>query len=373
MKNILFAFTLHAALMTCLCPVFAQTAEQNTYARYMKTGSEQMKTGDYQAARASFEQALRYNDSAFDVHLGLGVAYFNLQDDKYAERELSKAAEISPKTSAAYQYLGELYYRKDDLETAAMYWEKAVALNPSATDIRARLDRIRREHKTEMNFNRDVSSHFLVKFEGREQIEAGRIISRILEDAYGELGRALSYYPDKEIQVILYSGQQFQEVTDAPGWSGGIYDGKIRIPIGGIEQETPGLRKLLYHEYTHAVVRAIAPRCPTWLNEGLAQYIEGRQIDSRQRDILRKIVQAGKIPSLANMEGSFMGLGGSQAQYAYLFSLSSVSYMIDSFGMYRVKGVLNELARGIDTNSSLSNGIQVSYEEFERGWKRSLE
>jgi len=73
------------------------------------------------------------------------------------------------------------------------------------------------------------------------------------------------------------------------------------------------------------------------------------------------------------MEGSFMGLGGSQAQYAYLFSLSSVSYMIDSFGMYRVKGVLNELARGIDTNSSLSNGIQVSYEEFERGWKRSLE
>ena len=58
------------------------------------------------------------------------------------------------------------------------------------------------------------------------------------------VGRGLSYYPDHEIQVILYSGQQFQEVTDAPGWSGGIYDGKIRIPIGGIEQETPGLRRL---------------------------------------------------------------------------------------------------------------------------------
>ena len=339
----------------------------------MKAGSEQLTAGDYQSARASFEQALKYNNSAFDVHLGLGVAYFNLQDDKYAERELSKAAEINTKTAAAYQYLGELYYRKDDLEAAAMYWEKAVALNPSATDIRARLERIRREHKTEKNFNRDVSSHFLVKFEGREQIKAGRIVSRILEDAYGKLGRALFYYPDKEIQVILYSGQQFQEVTDAPGWSGGIYDGKIRIPIGGIEEETPGLRRLLYHEYTHAIVRVITPRCPTWLNEGLAQYFEGRQIDSRQREILKKIELSGKLPSLTNLEGSFMGLGGSQAQYAYLFSLSSVSYMIDSFGMYRVKGVLDELARGADTNNSLSNGILVSYEDFERGWKRSLE
>jgi tetratricopeptide (TPR) repeat protein len=373
MNKILFAITLHAALTTCLCPVFAQTTEQNTYVHYMKSGSEQMKAGDYQAARASFEQALRYNDSAFDAHLGLGVAYFHLQDDKYAERELSKAAGINPKTSAAYQYLGELYYRNDDLETAAMYWEKAVALNPSATDIRARLDRIRKEHKAEKNFNRDVSSHFLVKFEGREKIEAGRIVSRILEDAYGELGRALSDYPEQEIQVILYSEQQFQEVTDAPGWSGGIYDGKIRIPIGGIEQETPGLRKLLYHEYTHVVVRAITPRCPTWLNEGLAQYFEGRQIDSRQREILRKIAQAGKLPLLANLEGSFMGLGGIQAQYAYLFSLSSVSYMIDSFGLYRVKGMLDELARGVDTNSSMSNGILVTDEDFERGWKKSLE
>lgn len=352
---------------------FAQTAEQNTYARSMKTGMEQMKAGDYQAARESFEQALRYNDAAFDGHLGLGIAYFHLRDDTYAERELTRAAELNPKAATTFQFLGELFYRKDELEIAASYWEKAVALNPSATDIRARLDRIRKEHKAEKDFTRDVTSHFLTKYEGREKIEAGRIVLRILEDAYGEVGRALSYYPDREIQVILYSGQQFQDVTDAPGWSGGVYDGKIRIPVGGIEQETTGLRKLLYHEYTHAVVRAITSRCPTWLNEGLAQYFEGRQIDARQREALKKIVQAGKLPALSSLEGSFIGLGGNQAQYAYVFSLSSVSYMVDSFGMYRVKGVLDELAAGSDTGKAISNGIMLSYDEFERGWKRSLE
>lgn len=352
---------------------YAQTTEQNTAARHLKTGMDQMKAVDYQAARESFEQALRYDDSSAAAHLGLGVIYFHLRDDRYAERELTRAAELSPKDATAYQVLGELFYRKDDLDTAASYWEKAVALNPGAADIRARLERIRKEHRTEKDFNRDVTSHFLIKYEGREKIEAGKIILRILEDAYGEVGRGLSYYPDRELQVILYSGRQFQEVTDAPGWSGGIYDGKIRIPIGGIEQETPGLRRLLYHEYTHAVVRSITPRCPTWLNEGLAQFFEGDELDNRKKEALKRVAQAGKLPSLVELEGSFMGLGTTQAQYAYLFSLSSVRYMVDSFGMYRVKTVLEELGKGADTGTAVSSGIMLSYEEFDRGWKRSLE
>jgi tetratricopeptide (TPR) repeat protein len=360
-------------LLLTAATALAQTVGQNAYARSMRTGSEQMKAGDYQAARDSFEQALEHNDSASEGHLGLGIAYFHLRDDRYAEMELSKALELNPKESKAYQFLGELYYRKDDLETAVSYWEKAVELNPSVTDLRARLDRIRKENKAEKDFNRDVTSHFLTKYEGREKIEAGRIVLRILEDAYSEVGRSLSYYPEQEIQVILYSGQQFKEVTEAPGWSGGLFDGKIRLPIGGIEKETPGLRSLLFHEYTHAVVRAITLRCPTWLNEGLAQYFEGRQIDSHQQEALKKFAQAGKLPLLTNLEGSFTGLGTSQAQAAYLFSLSSVRYMIDSFGMYRVKDVLDGLARGADTGKAISSGIMVSYEEFQRGWQRSLE
>jgi Tfp pilus assembly protein PilF len=40
-------------------PVFAQTAERNTAARYINSGMEQIKAKEYQAARESFEQALR--------------------------------------------------------------------------------------------------------------------------------------------------------------------------------------------------------------------------------------------------------------------------------------------------------------------------
>lgn len=351
----------------------AQTAEQNTYVRLVNKGSEQLKAGDYPAAKESFSEALRYYDTDAAGHLGLGLVYFHLRDDGSAERELLQAFTLDPKASNPYQWLGELYYRKDDLEMAVQYWEKAVALNPSAEALRTRLERIRKEHKAEKDFKHDITSHFQIKYEGREKIEAGRIILRILEDAYGQVGRGLAAYPDREIQVILYSSQQFQEVTDAPGWSGGVYDGKIRIPIGGIEKETPGLRRLLLHEYTHAVVRSLSQRCPTWLNEGLAQYFEGRTIEPVQRDALRKIAQTGKLPSLTGLEGSFTGLNDNQAMFAYIFSLSAVRYLVENFGMYRVRNILEELAAGGDTGRAIDRAISISYEEFDRGWKRSLE
>jgi hypothetical protein len=41
--------------------------------------------------------------------------------------------------------------------------------------------------------------------------------------------------------------------------------------------------------------------------------------------------------------------------------------------MYRIRSVLDELATGASNSAAISNGIKLSYEEFERGWKRSLE
>ena len=238
------------------------TTDINTYNRFMKRGSEQFQAGDYPAARDAFNEALGYHEAGAQGHLGLGLAYFHLHEDKYAERELSRAAALDPAAGEAYQWLGELSYRNDDLETAVKYWEKALELNPAGKVVRARLERVRKEHVTEKDFSRDVTSHFLVKYEGREKIEAGRIILRLLEEAYGEVGRSLSSYPDREIQVILYSSQQFQEVTDAPGWSGGIYDGKIRIPIGGIETGDAGPAKASLsrvHPCRRACTRAALP------------------------------------------------------------------------------------------------------------------
>lgn len=378
MKFLLYILSCALAAFTLFLgspePAYAQSAEQNTYQRLVRTGSDRLGQGDARGARDAFEESLRYVDNDAASYMGLAIANYHLREDRETERALRRALELDPRLKMAYQVLGDVAQRRDDLETAAANWEKALEIDPSDGALRARLERIRREHRTEKDFNHEVASHFSIKYEGREKIEAGRIVLRILEDAYGEVGRALSYYPDREIAVILYSNQQFQDVTDAPGWSGGIFDGKIRIPIGGIEHETPGLRRLLLHEYTHAVVRAITPRrVPTWLNEGLAQYFEGRELGTHQQELLRHLNKSGKVPSLADMEGSFLGLSGPQASFAYLLSLTAVRHMVDRYGMYRAKMVLEELASGADPSRAISNALLLSLPEFERGWKRSME
>jgi Tfp pilus assembly protein PilF len=373
---------LRAALLLLLCILAAAAArngtaasspELNTYRRYVEAGAELLRRGDYRSARSAFDEALRYVDDDAAAHLGRGIASLHLRDDVSAERSLRQAAELDPREKEAFVLLGELAQRRDDLEAADGFWGRALDIDPADAMLRARLERIRREHRTEKEFNRDLTGHFSVKYEGRERIDTGRIVLRVLEEAYGEVGRALSCYPDREIGVILYSDQQFREVTDAPGWSGGVYDGKIRIPIGGIDQETPALRRLLFHEYTHAAVRMLTPRVPAWLNEGLAQHFEGRVSADAARRMLRTARQSGSLPPLSLREGSFQGLSEAQAGQAYLVSLSAVQYMIDQFGMYRVRMVLDELGAGADTDRAIHNALLVTFDDFERGWRRSLE
>ena len=351
---------------------FAQSADAS-HRRLVEAGSQHLAAGDHRGARDAFEQALSIQETDAAAHLGLGIANSRLGDDRAAETALRRAIELQPGDKRAYELLGALLYRRDDLGAAIAHWEKALELVPSDAALGSLLERRRREYRTEKAFHRDGTSLFSIKYEGREQTDIGRIVLRILEDAHGEIGRALSWFPQQEVAVILYSRRQFREVTEAPGWSGGLYDGKIRIPVARIAHESPALRRLLFHEYTHAVVHSISGRAPTWLNEGLAQHFEGREIDARQREVLRLAASKGKLPSLQDLESAFRGLNGDQASFAYLLSLSAVRYLVDHFGIHRIRSLLDDLATGADTAGAVRKVFHVSYEDLDRGWARSIE
>ena len=79
----------------------------------------------------------------------------------------------------------------------------------------------------------------------------------------------------RRIDVVLYSPEQFKTVTRLPAWAVGIYDGRIKVPLGGTSASADDLERVLEHELVHAIVAAIAgPTVPAWLNEGLATALE---------------------------------------------------------------------------------------------------
>src|SRR5258707_15353917 len=98
----------------------------------------------------------------------------------------------------------------------------------------------------------------------------------------------LNYTPPEPIGVILYTRQAFADITRAPGWAGALNDGRIRVPVQGLTQLTPELSRVLKHELTHSFVRQKThPAAPTWLQEGLAQWMEGKRSGASAGLLLR--------------------------------------------------------------------------------------
>jgi tetratricopeptide (TPR) repeat protein len=272
-----------------------------------------------------------------------------------------------------YTSLGKEHYRRGSLEEAIDYFEKALALDPRDKNLRKALKRLKREHDMEAGFRRNEGSHFIVGFEGGENAEAGYLIGLLLEEAYFKVGADLGYYPEDMIGAVLYSKEQFRDTTRSPSWVGALYDGRIKIPAGGITERTEVLEKVIFHEYTHAVVHRLSRgRAPMWLNEGMAQYEEGKRT-SPYAGVLKGIVENNRV-SLRALEGSFMGLSGKEAEASYLLSLSATEYIINNFGpaIYAVKSIFEGLGEGLTLEEAISSAIYISYEVFEESWLQSL-
>ena len=84
----------------------------------------------------------------------------------------------------------------------------------------------------------------------------------------------------KSVPVVLYTREQFRDITRSPEWAAAAYDGIIRVPMRGAGEKGEDLDRVLAHEFSHALIRSLATRnLPTWLNEGLASVLESDDLD----------------------------------------------------------------------------------------------
>ena len=95
------------------------------------------------------------------------------------------------------------------------------------------LDAWRKEANLHSGFHRKLGNHFTVLFEGPAEADLADRAVAILEGAYRRIGTALSTYPTGRITVVLYTREQFRDITQSPDWAGGAFDGRIRVPVQG--------------------------------------------------------------------------------------------------------------------------------------------
>jgi tetratricopeptide (TPR) repeat protein len=328
----------------------------------------------FEAAAVQYEAAIALLPEEAEFHMGLGWAFLGLQEPDRAVEALRRARNLNPNEVRVYRLLGEAYYHRGDMAAAVMAWEEGLRLRPGDQELEGLVTKAEGERRVYEEYERRPGHHFTLRYVGEVQEELGKEILAILERAYEEVGYNLNHYPRHEVQVVVYSDEDFVAVTDLPSWVGGVFDergGRIRIPVRGIQQ-TVDLRALLYHEYTHVVIRGVTGgRVPTWLNEGLA-LIEQRSAMDGEVEMVRQLAVKGELPSLGTLNDSFVGLSSSDARVNYAVSYVATRYLADRWSLWDIQRLLHRLGDGVPFDGALEEVTRLTLADFEQEWRESL-
>ena len=338
-------------------------AQQRSAAQLSRTGWDALNSGRLQDAAAAFDEALGSGPQQSSILLGAGVTARLQGRNEDARRFLVDALKFEPGLSPASLLLGSILYQAGDLDGAIDTYQRALALDPKNPQLSRQLDAWRKEADLHSGFRQTLGDHFTVMFEGPAEAELADRAVTVLEAAYWRIGTALSTYPAGVITVILYTRDQFRDITRSPEWAGGSFDGRIRVPVQGALQNSAEFQRVLAHEFTHALIQSVAARgVPTWLHEGLADCLDGGDVHRKEQQVRQA---EARVP-LARLEGSFSDLTTKEATLAYAESAVAVHTLLDDVGAAAVVSLLGDLGRGVPLATAFERNTLQSYAEFQK-------
>ncbi|MBY0494978.1 MAG: tetratricopeptide repeat protein [Cyanobacteria bacterium] len=328
-----------------------------------QAGWAAIKAGNHKAAAEAFAEATKLEPKNASLWLGAGYTEFLLRHDAEAKAYLQRALDLDPKLSLARAQLAQVVKRQGDLAEAIRLYEIVATELPDEKGVADTLDRWKRERELHERMRVEVGDHFTVSFEGPEDAEMAAQALESLNRAFWRITDVFGTFPARKIPVVLYSGEQFRDITRSPQWAAAAFDGIIRVPMRGAGEKGEDLDRVLAHEFSHAMIRSLATRgLPTWLNEGLASALEAPD-DLSWTD--KTMATVAKAPSLAVLSTSFARLNGRDAQVAYAASTRAAKRLLDEAGGVAIANLLRDLGDGKEFEAAFLHRIQKSLVDFE--------
>ena len=337
---------------------FAQADPRTALAE--TAGWDALSKGDAQTAAGHFRAALAGDPRNAGLHLGAALAAYLERRDDDARASAERALALDPTLIEARALLGRVQYRLGDVTAAIAALEVVVGAAPGDLAARATLERWRRELELHDRMQQAIGAHFTVAFEGPSEEALANAALASLDRAYWRIGAILGVFPNEAVPVVLYTADQFRDITRSPFWAAGAYDGTIRVPMLGALQKGAELDRVLAHEFTHALIRAMAPRgVPMWLNEGLASALEADDMAWAEQRLSNRTA----VP-LQALQSGFGRLDGAQAEVAYATSALAVRRLIDQAGGAAVANLLRDLGAGVDIETAFLHRIQRTFTDW---------
>jgi tetratricopeptide (TPR) repeat protein len=334
-------------------------------AGYFQAGRHEEEAGHRQQAQSYLQHALGLTPDNATILTHYAAVLLQGGNYRQAMEAAQRATRLSPDSPDAFTVLGFAQFMSDRSQEAVRSWKRSLQLRPDAT-VQQYLAKAQREVAAEADFSLSETGHFTLHYEGHQTSdEFRRQLLQALDTDYNDLSSQLDAQLRYSIPVVLYTEQEFFDVTQAPGWTNAINDGKLRIPVSGLTEMTPELARVLKHELAHSFINQLsAGRCPQWLHEGIAQLLEPRSAAPFGRRLGQLMSQHQALP-FNMLEGSFIRFTTPEARLAYDESLATAEYVRDTYGMDDLVRILRRIAEGSSTEAALRATIHTDYAGLE--------
>lgn len=166
----------------------------------------------------------------------------------------------------------------------------------------------------------------------------------------------------------LIDAEEFYAVTQLPSWTNAMFfRSQLVIPIDTTRNlDRKELERSLRHEYFHAVINALSDgKCPGWLDEGLAQLIEGNAHPQLWLALSDYIKKNQEMVPFDRLSRGFTKLPTEMVAPAYGQSLVAASMVESQFGLGAVRTFLEKLRSGIVANDAFRSAFGIPFAAFQ--------
>lgn len=188
-----------------------------------------------------------------------------------------------------------------------------------------------------------------------------------LRETYEELSTLLGEEVPVSTTIHILDEKAFFKVTGAPKWANALFIGNrilIPVPEDGVDIES--IKRSARHEFTHAILnKAAGSLLPGYIDEGLAQWMEGKPLPVLNQILLKWLKKNDPI-SLSLLQGGFTRLSTEKVAPAYAQSLYAVQLLLRDHGFGAFEVFFKSLKRGMSKNDAFKSAFKQSEKEFEK-------
>ena len=230
-------------------------------------------------------------------------------------------------------------WRSDDSPAALEFWRASLDIAPSP-EVEKLYRQVERESKNDQSKERLYGLRVMLRYDSAVvPTETARQMTTVLDQAFIRISQQLGCNAEERVIAIVQSKDAYRKTTDSAEWSGGQFDGKIRVPVFDPKVLDPAMLRSLAHETAHACLTMLGT-WPAWLHEGIAQKLSGDALSPAQMKKITSLVQQGKIPRLSNLKQDWSRLDAEHAAAAYALSLAAVELLWQESGENGVRNLL---------------------------------